>query len=124
MYLICVEQGHVITLLRRKVSPLALRLAPGIGRGQEHILDLMIGLGSVSVSKKRSDSYTQNLSIYFPPRGLTNWCLILVLTTVPTSPTYFSLEVRIKRVLQNAEFAYLFKIEITDAISDTKVFDG
>jgi hypothetical protein len=48
----------------------------------------------------------------------------LALTTVSTSSLYFSLEVRVKGVPQNPEFADLFEIEITDVISNTKVFDG
>jgi hypothetical protein len=36
----------------------------------------------------------------------------------------FSPEVRVEGVAQNPEFADLFEIEITDVISNTKVFDG
>jgi hypothetical protein len=81
-------------------------------------------LGPFRLARK-SEFVNAEFVYLFPTRGLINWFLKLALTTAFTSSLYFLLEVRVKGVPQNPEFANLFETEIiTDVISNTKVFDG
>jgi hypothetical protein len=72
---------------------------------------------------KKSEFVNAEFVDLFPTRGLINWFLKLALTTISTSSLYSSIEARVKGVPQNPESANLFETEITDVISNMKVFD-